>query len=1073
MTEAPGALPAGASRMSSFAFLLDCLRDPRLSGHAASGRAAWLWSPDGAQVLWATAEGAAVLGARNAAQLAARRFGDADPLRQQIARLAGTLPHDAAPRLERLRGLGAMGRPLTCACTRIALKDKTSAVLVAATERAGPALTLRERLHRLLAGLAQPVAVFAADGRLLYADEDAKGLLSGATTLAGLGAQEHAAAALRDGHADCLVDGTSLVLDRIGEKSAPLLTAVFAPAAQAEPSAAAPEPPAPMAESEAAAASAPPTAAEPGPEVKAEPSEAALPPAIVAETETIAAVSAEQEPTTETTAASAAEQEPPTALAEEDAPSSPAPIAPGESDAGAAPEAGGHAPVAATAEEAHPSVEPDVAAPPEPQDAIAPPDRPVEAGPDASGGTEIPGAPTEEQVRATTPIERRHPLRFVWQIDTNGAFTVDSDEFVHLVGRDASAGLGRPWRELAAALELDPTGAVAKAVASQETWSGITVAWPVEGSEERLAVELSGLPVFDRERVFRGYRGFGVCRDTARLAALAQLRESTPTAAEAAPAVERAEAPAPAAGAEERPVLTVVPQARNVVPFRPTSGEGRTPSLSPVERKAFRELARQLSARLGSSAGEKNAAAPQASAETQDAAETGAAEAGIPAAEADQQDRDRDAEDRQARARRGQACETAAARGGDAGAFGGVGLASKPDAEAGSARAILDHVPTGVLIYRLDQLLYANRAFLTWTGYDRLDALAAAGGLDSLFVEPSPDGEDSGRGRALSITSGGGSSMAVEARLFSVSWEGEQALMLMIAPPAPAPRDEPTAQAALADARARIAELEADLTQWKKTEEELINAKRQAERASAAKSEFLATISHEIRTPLNAIIGFAEVMMEQRFGPIGNERYRGYLGDIRTSGAHLISLLNDLLDLSKIEAGKLELTFDSFNLNELIQQCVAIMQAQANRERIIIRTSLSPKLPLICADARSVRQIVLNLLSNSIKFTHAGGQLIVSTALTEAGEVALRVRDTGIGMSEAEIAAALEPFRQIAAARPGVAGSGLGLPLAKALAEANQASFHITSAANAGTLVEVAFPPRSVMADMGLPTMSK
>ena len=124
-------------------------------------------------------------------------------------------------------------------------------------------------------------------------------------------------------------------------------------------------------------------------------------------------------------------------------------------------------------------------------------------------------------------------------------------------------------------------------------------------------------------------------------------------------------------------------------------------------------------------------------------------------------------------------------------------------------------------------------------------------------------------------------------------------------------------------------------------EDDLLNAKQQAEKASSAKSEFLAKISHEIRTPLNAIIGFSEVMMEERFGAVGNERYKQYLKDIHTSGGHLISLLNDLLDLSKIEAGKLELTFASVDLNELTQQCVALMQPQANRERIIIRTSLS------------------------------------------------------------------------------------------------------------------------------------
>jgi signal transduction histidine kinase len=257
-----------------------------------------------------------------------------------------------------------------------------------------------------------------------------------------------------------------------------------------------------------------------------------------------------------------------------------------------------------------------------------------------------------------------------------------------------------------------------------------------------------------------------------------------------------------------------------------------------------------------------------------------------------------------------------------------------------------------------------------------------------------------------------------------------------------------------------------DVTPWKKAQEELLAAKQQAEKTSSAKSEFLAKISHEIRTPLNAIIGFSEVMMDERFGPIGNDRYREYLKDIHASGGHLVSLLNDLLDLSKIEAGKLDLTFAAVNLNDLTQQSVAIMQPEANRERIIIRTSLPTTLPSVVADARSVRQIILNLLSNSIKFTGAGGQVIVSTAVNDNGDVVLRVRDTGTGMSEKDITVALEPFRQLAtSSNAHAAGTGLGLPLTKALAEANRASFSIRSAANAGTLVEIAFPATRIPAE--------
>ncbi|BBU62241.1 hypothetical protein MSC49_21760 [Methylosinus sp. C49] len=245
------------------------------------------------------------------------------------------------------------------------------------------------------------------------------------------------------------------------------------------------------------------------------------------------------------------------------------------------------------------------------------------------------------------------------------------------------------------------------------------------------------------------------------------------------------------------------------------------------------------------------------------------------------------------------------------------------------------------------------------------------------------------------------------------------------------------------------------------SDDELEAARREAERASAAKTDFLAKVSHEIRTPLNAIIGFAEVMMEERFGPLGNERYKEYLKDIHTSGEHVLSLVNDLLDLSKIEAGKFELDVERIDANAVISECVSIMQPQANRSRVVIRLSLWPRLPRILADGRSLRQILLNLLSNAVKFNEAGGQVIVSSALTDAGYVVIRVKDTGIGMSENEIETALEPFRQIGSSR---GGTGLGLPVTKALIEANRASFSIKSRKNQGTLIEVAFPPPQVLA---------
>ncbi|MEE9356260.1 MAG: ATP-binding protein, partial [Methylococcaceae bacterium] len=255
-----------------------------------------------------------------------------------------------------------------------------------------------------------------------------------------------------------------------------------------------------------------------------------------------------------------------------------------------------------------------------------------------------------------------------------------------------------------------------------------------------------------------------------------------------------------------------------------------------------------------------------------------------------------------------------------------------------------------------------------------------------------------------------------------------------------------------------------DMTPWKKAREELVDARLEAENASEQKTEFLARVSHEIRTPLNAIIGFSDVMIEERFGPIDNDRYREYLRDINRSGVHVLDLINDLLDISKIEAGKMELSFESVDLNKIVGETVALLQPQANGERILIRTSLSNAVPNVVADARSIRQIVLNLVSNAIKFTQSNGQVIVSTVYEGNGEVALRVRDTGRGMSKDEVIIALKPFRQISTVGDTQKGTGLGLPLTKALVEANKAHIDIESEPGEGTIIHVQFPSQRVLA---------
>jgi PAS domain S-box-containing protein len=576
-------------------------------------------------------------------------------------------------------------------------------------------------------------------------------------------------------------------------------------------------------------------------------------------------------------------------------------------------------------------------------------------------------------------------------MDEDGRFTLDSKEFVSLVGSRTAAALGRPWQELAAELGLDPTGQITRALATRDTWSGLVVLWPRDAGAKRLTVELSGLPVFDRDRTFRGYRGFGICRDISE-GAVALSAQHPDAAPELAPA------------------------ALNIVPF-PTAAEPSAPALTPVERSAFHELSRKLTQWL-SAANHR----PSAEVSPSDPIEAHASAPVAASADAD--------ESAPALA------ETIAPE-----------FASAP-IDLVALSAILDTASDGVILLdRRGFILSASRGAGALFGYGAKEL--AGRPLSEVLAPQNVGAVYDCLNRATN--DGDARSHRHGREVMGRTRQGEPLQLFMT-------------MGRIDDGGDQLCVAVRDISEWKQAAEEITQARRQAEQASVAKSDFLARVSHEIRTPLNAIIGFSEIMMEERFGPVGNERYREYLKDIHASGGHLLSLINDLLDLSKIEAGKLELSFASVSLNALTQQCLAIMQPQANREQIIIRTSLPPTVPQIVADARSVRQIVLNLLSNSIKFTRAGGQVIVSTALNDDGEVALRVRDTGIGMSEKDLAAALEPFRQLATSVDGAAGTGLGLPLTKALAEANRARFHITSAPKAGTLVEIAFPASRVAA---------
>lgn len=257
-----------------------------------------------------------------------------------------------------------------------------------------------------------------------------------------------------------------------------------------------------------------------------------------------------------------------------------------------------------------------------------------------------------------------------------------------------------------------------------------------------------------------------------------------------------------------------------------------------------------------------------------------------------------------------------------------------------------------------------------------------------------------------------------------------------------------------------------DITTSKRTEAELRDALTHARAASAQKSDFLASVAHELRTPLNAIIGFSEIMRDERYGALGNERYLSYAGDIHDSGELLLSLINDLLDLSKVEAGKFEPHFEQVDVAAIVNQCVDMVKPGAADERISIRTQIAETLPGLVADRRSLVQILLNLLSNAVKFTRADGQVTVDAEVSPIGDLILGVQDTGIGMSEDDLEQALAPFGQVRnAIIHGRKGTGLGLPLAKALTEANRGNLSIVSEPGDGTRVELVFPSTQVLQD--------
>jgi len=1179
--------------MSDASFQLQGVRDPRLAVHATGSMPAWFWATNGTRVLWANPVAAKAFGADNSAELAARTIGPADQHRRQVAQLAARLSPTGATRLERLRGFGApLGRLLTCACARLTLADGVTGVLVVAVESTGRSMPLNERLARVIDSLAKPAIAFTQDGKFAGANAAAKNFTSLLNDLSGDGLDKARDAAIADGQSLVQMEFGRVAVQRVGTSAETALIAVIdaviVPRRQATVS-----PPIiipavrNVPEDETSHASGTTTKA-------AEKVEAPLAPSSpIADDIVQSAIVAPSDENATIIRETPADPVHIDQAAELDAEGNSAtsndltavdlhPAVEMYAANDTSPLATQHEPTAeptvehkldsvvTTDETAAAFVSAEIPATdaPRAETSTSEPEAPVidaQAGPQDKQIPPPPAADMSHVSATLSQIEippvvhpRRHPLRFMWQMDQDGRFSLGSDEFTRLIGARTAAAFGRLWSEIAEVLGLDPEGRVAAAVATHDTWSGIVVHWPADGVGTRLPVELSGLPLYDRHRNFVGYRGFGVCRDLEGLARLAAQRRddvlysSSPPAApppkpdalapDASPA---ADVQLPLVSANDtspqtEPDSIVDETPKNVLPFR-SPNDPKAPALTPGESNAFDELARRLSARLEGADEPADVIEPAALPSPPEASvqmEAPPAPATEPSLAFLQPE------------------------------------APPPRANPMQDSQFLDRLPVGVLVYRLDRLIYCNRAFLNATGYDSLHALSEAGGLDALFVEPGApatnDSAESGTSVIISAAKNGGRPAA--ATLFAITWDGEPAHSLMfssthVEPTAPvaepvvaltnedsslaeelstildttaegivmfdslgrvvscnrsaealfghddshmtalnlidlfAPESQRgvldylesvkgTSVASLLDHGrdvlgrvrdggiiplsitmgrtrpdgARFFAIFRDLSQAKKNEGELVQARRQVERSASAKSDILSKISHEVRTPLNAIIGFSDVMIEERFGALGNERYVEYMKDIRASGQRVMAIIDDLLDLSRIESGKMELSFTNQDLNSLVEQCVGVMQPQANRERIIIRTSLAHALPPVKADARALRQIALNLIGNSIHLANAGGQVIVSTATTDFGDIVLRVRDTGPGLNDSEIAAAMAPFRTPLARDETSDNSTMSLSLTKALVEANRAKFYIKTAPHSGTLIEVVFSHASAIA---------
>ncbi len=266
----------------------------------------------------------------------------------------------------------------------------------------------------------------------------------------------------------------------------------------------------------------------------------------------------------------------------------------------------------------------------------------------------------------------------------------------------------------------------------------------------------------------------------------------------------------------------------------------------------------------------------------------------------------------------------------------------------------------------------------------------------------------------------------------------------------------------------RTAELEREVEERLRAENDMRLAKEQVESANRSKTEFLANISHELRTPLNAIIGFSELILNKTFGPVGSPKYLEYAKDINTSGGHLLGVINDILDLSKIEAGKVELFEQYIDVGATLNSCIALVKVRAEAGGVHIENTTGPDLPTLYAEERKFTQILINLLSNAVKFTSAGGRVTVTAWASPQDGYRVQIADTGIGIAAEDIQKVMESFGQVdSGLNRKYEGTGLGLPLARTLAELHGGELELQSELGVGTTVTICFPATRVASRLG------